>query len=68
VITLLLETVPLYLLYELSILIASFVSRGAAVSAEGGGEPRGEPAAASGQGVEPSVRQIMDHVDPELSD
>jgi sec-independent protein translocase protein TatC len=67
-ITLVLETVPLYLLYELSILVASFVSRGEGISAEGAGEPHGDPAAASGQGVEPSVQQIVDHVDPELSD
>jgi sec-independent protein translocase protein TatC len=67
-ITLVLETVPLYLLYELSILVASFVSRGEGISAEGAGEPSGPPVAASGQEVEPSVQQIMDHVDPELSD
>ena len=67
-ITLVLETVPLYLLYELSILIASFVSRGEGVGAEGAGEPSGNPVAASGQGVDPSVQQIVDHVDPELSD
>jgi sec-independent protein translocase protein TatC len=67
-ITLVLETVPLYLLYELSILIASFFSRRQGISAEGAGEPRGDPAAASSQQVEPSVQQIVDHVDPELSD
>jgi sec-independent protein translocase protein TatC len=67
-ITLVLETVPLYLLYELSILIASFVSRGEGIGAEGAGESRGDPAAASAHGVEPNVQQIVDHVDPELSD
>src|SRR5262249_55681893 len=67
-ITLMLETVPLYLLYELSILIASFVSRGESMSAAGAGEPRGDPAAASGQGLELRMQQIIDHVDPELSD
>src|SRR6516164_4541103 len=59
-ITLVLETVPLYLLYELSILIASFVSRGEGIDAEGAAGPRGDPAPASGEGVAPSVQQIMD--------
>jgi len=67
-ITLLLETVPLYLLYEASILIASLVVRGESRRAEGAEESPGEPVGASDQAAEPSVQQIIDHVDPELSD
>jgi sec-independent protein translocase protein TatC len=71
-ITLVLETVPLYLLYEASILIASFVDRreakrrsdtGAAAPAPG---ERAMAAPASGQS-EPSVQQIIDHTDSDLS-
>jgi hypothetical protein len=65
-ITLVLETVPLYLLYEASILVASFVGRSHAAA---GGEESG----ASGSQVpaegpaDPSVQQIIDHTDPDLS-
>jgi sec-independent protein translocase protein TatC len=112
-VTLLLETVPLYILYELSILVASFVARRdakreraeAALAAAGGQGPPGgasgpggvtaspppppssgsgpgqpaDPSPAPGDdsagtatavaddGVEPDVRQIIDHIDRELS-
>jgi sec-independent protein translocase protein TatC len=62
-ITLVLETVPLYLLYEASILVASLVERrsgAAGVGGGGGGGPATEQA-------EPSVEQIIDHTDPDLS-
>lgn len=72
VITLILETVPLYVLYEASILLATFVKPAgadvadvAADAAPHGGAPGGHP------GVEPvvqtAVQQIIDHVDPNLS-
>jgi sec-independent protein translocase protein TatC len=103
-VTLILETVPLYILYELSILLASFVARRDAKRARaeaavaGGDEPRGgsgpsgvatdpppppaggpaqpaEPSPAGADGdagaadevEEPDVRQIIDHIDRELS-
>ena len=70
-ITLLLETIPLYLLYEASILLARFVK-------PAGGEMEGaEPATSPEYGAseadpqadaEPqTVQQIIDHVDPNLS-
>jgi len=102
-VTLLLETIPLYVLYEASILLASFVARrdaareraqaatGAAghspedppsPSGSGGGAgpatpppspgdlPGHPPASAATEDdtVEPSVRNIIDHIDRELSD
>jgi sec-independent protein translocase protein TatC len=67
-ITLLLETIPLYLLYEASILLASFVEhrerRRERKTPPGGQPPAGGPA---GQETEPSVNQIIDHFDRELS-
>ena len=66
-ITLVLETVPLYLLYEASILVASFAGRAQraqgddAAGATGTGAPAGKDAA------EPTVQQILDHTDPDLS-
>jgi len=71
-ITLVLETVPLYLLYEASILIASFVDRreakrrsdeGAAATAPA----EGAMASPSAGQPEPSVQQIIDHTDSDLS-
>jgi sec-independent protein translocase protein TatC len=68
-ITLLLETIPLYVLYEASILLASFVERRerrrerqppAAGPPPEGGSPAKER-------TEPSVQQIIDHFDRELS-
>jgi sec-independent protein translocase protein TatC len=105
-VTLILETVPLYILYELSILVASVVARRdakreraeAASVAAGGKQPPGgasgaggvavdpSPQPAGGEGgqpaepasahtanpgsageLEPDVKQIIDHIDRELS-
>jgi sec-independent protein translocase protein TatC len=65
-ITLVLETVPLYLLYEASILVAAFVNRKAGASTQGAGSSPGEPASPPDDVAEPSVQQIIDHVDPDL--
>jgi sec-independent protein translocase protein TatC len=72
-ITLALETLPLYVLYEASILVASLVGRahsdaddGAGVSVPGAGHPAG--AVRNDDEVEPAVRDIIDHVDRSLSD
>jgi sec-independent protein translocase protein TatC len=79
-ITLVLETVPLYLLYEASILLAGLVERSESArrkpalersgnaSSEGAGRPRGDPARFRDDAPEPSVQEIIDHVDRELSD
>ncbi|HTZ85074.1 MAG TPA: twin-arginine translocase subunit TatC [Solirubrobacteraceae bacterium] len=64
-ITLILETVPLYVLYEASILVAALVGRRAAKREEGGGGPMNSPAPHPEQPAEPSVQQIIDHVDPD---
>src|SRR5436309_59313 len=74
VITLVLETVPLYLLYEVSILVASFVGRADAgvnddgSSIQGPRHPPDDPAPPPEQPAEPSVQDMIDHVDPNLSD
>jgi sec-independent protein translocase protein TatC len=75
VITLVLETVPLYLLYEASILVASFVGRSDAdpseegtTSIRGTGHPADDPAPPPDHQAEPTVQDIIDHVDPGLSD
>jgi sec-independent protein translocase protein TatC len=71
-ITLVLETVPLYLLYEASILIASFVGRREAkrrshtVAGAPAPSERATASPAAGQS-EPSVQQIIDHTDSDLS-
>ena len=79
-ITLLLETIPLYVLYEASILLASLVERSearrsqrfsdtqAGASTQGAGHPEGDPAQYSHDSAEPSVQEIIDHVDKGLSD
>jgi sec-independent protein translocase protein TatC len=72
-ITLVLETVPLYVLYETSILVASFVDRRAGASSQGGGGSPGDPPptprdAAEPTAPEPTVQQIIDHVDPDHTD
>ena len=79
-ITVVLETVPLYVLYEASILVASLVQRSQngrrepafvrsdSASTQGVGHPQGDPARSPEKAVEPSVQQIIDHVDQELSD
>lgn len=64
-ITLVLETVPLYLLYEASILVASLVGRRAAARSQGAGASPGNPAPTPDDAAEPSVQQIVDHVDPD---
>ncbi len=80
-VTLLLETVPLYLLYEASILLASVLDRSKAdpprsavvrSGAQGGGPagaggPSGAPAPSSeDERGRPSVQEMIDHVDREL--
>ncbi len=75
VITLLLETVPLYLLYEASILVAAILGRArrraeAAAARGGTGSPTDEevPAAPESDHAEqPTVQQIIDHTDEDLS-
>jgi sec-independent protein translocase protein TatC len=73
VITLLLETVPLYLLYEASIVLAAVLGRArrraeaAAAAAEAAGSPGGEPAPAPQDPEDPTVQQIIDHTDEDLS-
>ncbi len=75
-ITLLLETVPLYLLFEASILVAAILvrsSRRRAEKAERAGEGKGEgtpvddPEPRADHPEDPTVQQIIDHVDDELS-
>jgi sec-independent protein translocase protein TatC len=73
--TMLLETIPLYLLYEVSILLASFVTRRERRMAAGSPEEEGAPGAgaqgANGRAdhtMEQSVQEIIDHTNPELSD
>jgi sec-independent protein translocase protein TatC len=75
VITLVLETVPLYLLYEASILVASFVGRAdvgrqdeGSTSIRGNRHPADDPAPPPEHAAEPTVQDIIDHVDPKLSD
>ncbi len=76
-ITLLLETVPLYLLYEVSILLAALVGRahraeprGAAARATAGvRHPAEEPAPSPPEDpAEPTVQEIIDHIDPGCQD
>jgi sec-independent protein translocase protein TatC len=78
-VTLLLETVPLYLLYEVSILLASFVVRrdearqAAAVAPDSPVSSAGDQAAAAtvtptaATPPDPDVQQILDHHDPDLT-
>ncbi|MGA2321147.1 MAG: twin-arginine translocase subunit TatC [Solirubrobacteraceae bacterium] len=71
-VTLVLETVPLYVLYEASILLASFLGRADLSQGEKnsssirGGGHTGEPPPPPGDPPQPSVQQIIDHVDREL--
>lgn len=80
-ITLVLETVPLYLLYEASVLLASILDRrrarkerlAAAFGAAGGGVAIAVASAAAGGGeaaqdppIDPEVRDMLDHIDPDL--
>jgi sec-independent protein translocase protein TatC len=64
-ITLILETVPLYVLYEASILVAAFAGRRAAAAARGEGGSQASPAPFPDDASEPTVQQIIDHVDPD---
>jgi sec-independent protein translocase protein TatC len=71
-ITLLLETLPLYLLFEVSILLAALVGRsrsadGRAESAGGEAAAATTPAPATETHQEPTVQQIIDHTDETLS-
>jgi sec-independent protein translocase protein TatC len=71
-VTLLLETAPLYLLYEASILLAAALDRGRRrrEKAAGHGDERGsagEPEPAAEDPEEPTVQQIIDHTDDNLS-
>ncbi|HXN37164.1 MAG TPA: twin-arginine translocase subunit TatC, partial [Solirubrobacteraceae bacterium] len=68
-ITLALETVPLYVLYETSILVASLVGRAHSSAPDGasaGASPGGDPAPPTNYEAEPTVRDIIDHVDESL--
>jgi sec-independent protein translocase protein TatC len=75
-VTLLLETIPLYILYEASILLATFVkpvgdglrdtTETSSESSESSRSPDGEPAADPGDGEGPTVQDMIDHVDPRL--
>ncbi len=76
--TLILETIPLYVLYETSILLASLTTRraakrergeaAAAAAGAGAGHPREDNSEPQAEGSEQSVQTIIDHTDPELSD
>jgi sec-independent protein translocase protein TatC len=74
--TLLLETVPLYLLYEVSILIAALVGRAQRAHPEEGSAtatgvryPSEEPPPPQPERpAEPTVQDLIDHIDPRLSD
>jgi len=63
-ITLVLETIPLYVLYEASILVAALAGRRAAARARGAGGSQASPPP-SPDPAEPTVQQIIDHVDPD---
>jgi sec-independent protein translocase protein TatC len=60
--TMLLETVPLYLLYEASILVATVIAR-----AEGRREAAGESADAPAAPAGRTAHEMIDHTDPDLS-
>lgn len=68
-ITLVLETVPLYVLYEASILVAALVVRRAEARERSAAGSQGSPAPNTHDDpAEPSVQQIIDHVDPDHTD
>jgi sec-independent protein translocase protein TatC len=73
-VTLALETVPLYLLYEASILVATLVDRSsrrsydAASAGDGPTGPSDGPAPHRDDAAELTVQEIIDHEDRELSD
>ena len=74
VITMVLEAVPLYLLYEASILLATLVARkdlerqdeGSTTNA-GTRHPTEGPAPPTQDPAEPTVQELIDHIDPGLS-
>jgi sec-independent protein translocase protein TatC len=71
-ITLILETVPLYVLYEASILLAAIVGRRDAARArmqQDGSPPppEGTSTEDAAESTEPSVQEIIDHVNRELN-
>jgi sec-independent protein translocase protein TatC len=76
VVTMLLETLPLYLLYEASILIASFMGRKDTLRNDEGSEstagtrhPAEDPAPTPPEdSAKPTVQDLIDHIDPGLSD
>jgi sec-independent protein translocase protein TatC len=73
-ITLLLETVPLYLLFEASILLAALIGRaelkrqhaGSATTAGTGSPGEGSASPPPQDTAEPTVQDLIDHVDPRL--
>ncbi len=75
-ITLVLETVPLYLLFEASILLAALIGRAdlgrrdeGSASTPGGPDPARDAAPPPPDNTaEPTVQELIDHVDPRLSD
>ncbi|HME02753.1 MAG TPA: twin-arginine translocase subunit TatC [Solirubrobacteraceae bacterium] len=74
VITLALETVPLYLLYEASILVAVLVGRAesgatheSSASSQENRHPATDPDPPPDHSTEPTVQDLIDHVDPRLS-
>jgi sec-independent protein translocase protein TatC len=74
-ITLALETVPLYVLYETSILVASLLGRAnrgspeqASTNSPGARYPTADAAPSASDPMEPAVQDIVDHVDRSLSD
>ncbi len=74
VITMVLVAVPLYLLYEASILLATLVARkdldrqdeGSTTNA-GARHPTEGPAPPTQDPAEPTVQELIDHIDPGLS-
>ncbi len=75
VVTLVLETVPLYVLYEASILLARFVTPATGRQGEPGRDasrdedhPPDDPPPPSGPSEQPTVQQMIDHVDTKLTD
>jgi sec-independent protein translocase protein TatC len=67
-ITLVLETIPLYVLFEASILIAALAGRRAARRASAADAAGAQAAPPSDEQTQPSVQQMIDHVDRDLVD
>lgn len=80
-ITMALETLPLYLLYEASVLLASVLARRrlarehaaaqgdvalAGPGLRGGAASTASATGSSAQEIDPAVRKMLDHVDPDL--